>query len=100
MNRSLRFSNSGLMAVLLVVTGLSVLGGCGSASNGFGDETDGGTGGGSSGGGGTGDSGLNLGGDGGALSLDGSYGPQGTGSGTAKGTFTAPDCPGCTFPAL
>jgi hypothetical protein len=85
---------------------------CGSSSR----EFPGGTGGtsGSSGGasGGSGDDsgtgttcsgGLCLGQSSGGLSLDGSMGSSSgvtMATGTAKATYDAPDCPGCTFPSL
>jgi hypothetical protein len=75
------------LAALLVVPVFAVVHGCGTASDngGHGGSTDGG---------------LDFGDGSNPFGADGGYGAPGTGTGTAKGNFTAPDCPGCTFPAL
>jgi len=102
MSVQLRFSNTGLVAFLLL-PGVAALHACGSTGNGFAD----GGGGASSGGGGASSGGADSGGgpyfgnDATFPGFDGSSGGQTSpGTGTAKGTFTAPDCAGCTFPAL
>jgi len=106
MNLPLRISNSGFVAVLLVVPALAALQACGSSSNSssFGVQPGASSGGASSGGsdsGGADAAGFNFGGDGGLINLDGSFTESGAPTASsAKGTFTAPDCSGCTFPAL
>ncbi|MGO9835646.1 MAG: hypothetical protein ACLP1X_15680 [Polyangiaceae bacterium] len=98
MNLPLRISNSGLVALLLILPALGGIDACGTASEGFGD---GGAGGGSSSSssGGTDDGGFSFGQDAALVALDGSSTGAPTAT-SAKGTFTAPDCSGCTFPPL
>ena len=97
------------LGLALVVTASVAAAGyaCGGTSHSF---PDGGGGGGGTSSGGTsggmsddgGCTGLCLAGSSGGLNFDGSAGsssgPTGPTSSSAKGTFTAPDCSGCTFP--
>ncbi|MGH7437786.1 MAG: hypothetical protein ACRENE_19080, partial [Polyangiaceae bacterium] len=80
----------------------------GSSHNGFATQTTGGASSSGASGGGTGDdggcNGICLGASSGSF-IDGSIGSSGGGStppmsSSAKGTFKAPDCSGCTFPPL
>jgi hypothetical protein len=97
----MRVSNLGLVGVVVVVAAGAAIVACGSHSGGFGA---GGGGNGNGEGGalvdGGDDGSLGDGAFGGTFSNDGSP-TSGTlpDAGTAKGTFTAPDCSGCTFPA-
>jgi len=97
-----RLSNSAFLAVFLLAPGLAAIPACGSngQASGFGggSSSGGASGGGSSGG--ADDGGYNFGGDSGLISLDGSSSTGAPTASSAKGTFTAPDCAGCTFPAL
>jgi hypothetical protein len=94
----MRVSNFGLAAVALVLPALAAVYGCGSSAHtnlgGSGSDAGGGTFGGDDGGGFGGSSGGNF----GDASLGSGSDAGAPGSGTARGTVTAPDCPGCTFP--
>ncbi len=93
-----------LVAAVALAVAAVAASSCGGSSHEFSDS---GAPGSSSGGGGDGGSGttcsngLCLGMSSGGLSLDGSTGSSSGGgptTSTAKGTYNAPDCPGCTFP--
>jgi hypothetical protein len=101
------------LALAVVLSAVSAGYACGSTNHSFEGAPDGGaSSGGASGGNGTGDgggcttSGFCINGSSGVGSLDGSFGAPSSGgsmppmSSSANGTFTAPDCAGCTFPPL